>query len=118
MKLIKSSEKSEVSLLNILTNNFPNFQDHSIYKGHQIHFYKHSQLLISHIYNKFSGKGIGEFSDIDELTVFADYRIPQLLWAEGVFEYGQQLREVIMRKEVITDREMEAEIRASTVVVG
>jgi hypothetical protein len=85
VKLVKSSNKSAITLLNILTNDFPNFQDHSIYKGHQIHFYKRSQLLISHIYNKFCGKGIGEFIDIDELTMFPDYRVPQLLEAEGVF---------------------------------
>lgn len=48
-----------VELLNILTANFPNFQDHSIYKGHQIHFYKRSQILIGDIYAKFEGKGCG-----------------------------------------------------------
>jgi hypothetical protein len=55
---------SAVRLLSILTSNFPNFQDHAIYKGHQIHFYKRAQILIGDIWAHFQGKGIGEFTDI------------------------------------------------------
>lgn len=88
MELILLANKSAVALLNILTSNFPNFQDHSIYKGHQIHFYKRAQILIGDIFGKFNGKGLGEFIDIDQLTMFPDYRVPQILEAEGVFEYS------------------------------
>lgn len=57
--LIAQANKSAVELLNILTANFLNFQDHSVYKGHQIHFYKRAQILIRDIYAKFNGKGCG-----------------------------------------------------------
>jgi hypothetical protein len=114
--LITSANKSAVALLNILTTHFPNFQDHSIYQGHQIHFYKRAQILIGDIYGKFNGKELGEFLDIDQLTMFPDYRVPQILEAEGVFEYSEQLKAIIMNKEVITDREIEGEIRASSVI--
>jgi hypothetical protein len=56
-----------------------NFQDHSIYEGHQIHFYKRGQILIKDIHGRFNGTGVGEFKDIDELTMFPDYRVPQVL---------------------------------------
>lgn len=65
VKIVLSANKSVVKLLNVLTQNFPNFQDHSIYEGHQIHFYKRAQILIKDIYRKFNGKGLGEFEDID-----------------------------------------------------
>ena len=81
VNLIQLADKSAVSLLNILTSNFPNFQDHSIYEGHQIHFYKRAQILIGDIYGKFNGCGLGEFKDIDQLTMFPDYRVPQILQA-------------------------------------
>jgi len=77
--LIEMANKSAVALLNILTKNFPNFQDHSIYQGHQIHFYKRAQILIGDIFGKFNGEGLGEFNDIDQLTMFPDYRVPQIL---------------------------------------
>jgi hypothetical protein len=57
--LIKQADKSAVNLLNLFTENFPNFQDHSIYKGHQVHFYKRGQILIADIWGKFQGKGLG-----------------------------------------------------------
>jgi hypothetical protein len=57
--LIEKANKSAVALLNILTQNFMNFQDHSIYEGHQIHFYKRGQILIKDIHGRFNGSGIG-----------------------------------------------------------
>ena len=36
-----------------------NFQDHSIYEGHQIHFYKRGQILIKDIHGRFNGAGVG-----------------------------------------------------------
>lgn len=59
VSLVTSANKSAVALLNILTTNFPNFQDHSIYQGHQIHFYKRAQILIGDIFGKFNGKDLG-----------------------------------------------------------
>lgn len=59
LSIVETANKSAVKLLDILTSNFSNFQDHSIYKGHQIHFYKRAQILIADIYAKFEGKGAG-----------------------------------------------------------
>jgi hypothetical protein len=78
-EVIKAGEGSAVKLLNVLTQNFPNFQDHSIYEGHQVHFYKRGQILIGDLYGRFEGKGLGAFYDIDQLTMFPDYRVPQVL---------------------------------------
>ena len=58
-EIINQADKSAVKLLDILTSNFPNFQDHSIYKGSQIHFYKRSQILIGDIFGRFNGTGLG-----------------------------------------------------------
>ena len=63
-------------MLDILTANFINFQDHAIYKGRQVYFYKRAQILIADLYGAFMGKSYGAFSDIDQLTMFPDYRVP------------------------------------------
>lgn len=57
--LVASAHKSAVRLLNILCETFPSLQDHSIYRGHQVHFYKRAQLLISCIYQEFRGQAVG-----------------------------------------------------------
>ena len=75
-----------------------------VYKGCQVHFYKRAQILIGDIYSKYKGKGLGQFTDIDQITMFPDYRVPQILQAEGVFEYSQHLWNKIKSKEQITDR--------------
>lgn len=97
-----------MAFLNLLTENFDNFQDHMIYKGHQIHFYKRAQILIGDIYAKYQGKGLGHFSDIHEITMYPDYRVPQVFDNEGVFEYSEELKKKIHNKEEITDRVYEA----------
>jgi hypothetical protein len=67
------------------------FQDHGIYKGHQIHFYKLAQLLIANVWRSFKKIDLGEFYDIHELTIFPDYRVPQILRHWGVIEYSKEL---------------------------
>ena len=49
--------------------------------------------------------------------MFPDYRVPQVLETEGVFEYSEHLRQIIHSKTEITDRYLECELRASCVVV-
>ncbi|KAG2378506.1 hypothetical protein C9374_008145 [Naegleria lovaniensis] len=80
-QLIQSAQKSVKQLVSLITQYFPGFRDSCIYSktGHQIHFYKRAQIFCADIYGCFRGEGIGEFVDIHELTMFADYRVPQLL---------------------------------------
>ena len=37
------------------------------------------------------GKGLGDFHDIDRLTMFADYRVPVVLRELGVLKYSKEL---------------------------
>ena len=37
------------------------------------------------------GKGLGQFTDIDKLTMFADYRVPAALRDFGILEYSREL---------------------------
>ena len=63
-----------------------------IYGGHQIHFYKRAQIIIGFIYEKYEGKGLGYFNDIDELTMYPDYRVPQVFDHESLSEYSEYLK--------------------------
>lgn len=37
--------------------------------------YKRAQILIGDIWGACEGQGLGEFNDIDTITMFADYRL-------------------------------------------
>ena len=53
--------------------------------------YKRVQILVADIWACFEGKGIGEFTDIDSITMFADYRVPQILVHLGAMRYSDKL---------------------------
>jgi hypothetical protein len=60
----------------------------------------------------FSGKGLGSFDDIHLLTMFADYRVPQLLRDTGVMVYSDQLSAIVDAGiELLAGSEEETQIR-------
>lgn len=48
-----------------------------------IRFLKRAQILVADLWACFNGESYGEFRDIDKITIFADYRIPQILISLG-----------------------------------
>lgn len=48
-----------------------------------IRFLKRAQILVADLWACFDGESYGEFYDIDKITIFADYRIPQILISLG-----------------------------------
>lgn len=47
--------------------------------------------MVGDIWACFKGKDIGEFEDIDKITMFADYRVPQVLLHFGAMRYSNPL---------------------------
>ena len=114
--ILKLANQDCRKLLDLIINNFPSFEDSSIYKGKKIHFYKRAQLLILDIYQVFNGQGYGKFKNIRELTACADYKLPQALRRLGILNYNEELAEKVDNKvEILKDSEEEIEIRANTI---
>lgn len=117
-KMIEAAGGSAAKLVDIVTSSLPAFRDHAIFKGEQVFFYKRAQIFTADVYLAFDGKGLGAFGDISELTCFADYRLPQLMYHLGILKYDKPLQEkVSARQEIIAGSEEELEIRAATVQV-
>ena len=53
------------------------------------------QILVGDLWGAFEGKDYGKFNDIDKLTMFPDYRVPQILYHVGIFEYSESVKETI-----------------------
>ncbi len=45
--------------------------------GRQVFLYKRAQIFVGDVYGAYGGKGLGAFWDVDQLTMFADYRCVQ-----------------------------------------
>ena len=61
------------------------------YKGNKVVLHKRAQILVADLWQLFEGKGLCNFSDIDGITMFADYRVPQSLQYFGAFQYSDSL---------------------------
>ncbi|XP_050413075.1 Q-nucleotide N-glycosylase 1 isoform X2 [Patella vulgata] len=92
---IKQSEKSAQSLLKLVVEDFPAYRDEAEYNGKKVAFYKRAQILIADVWGCCEGQGYGEFNDIDTITMFADYRIPQCLVYFGALKYSDDLLQTL-----------------------
>lgn len=116
VKLILNSNKSTKTLLRKIYTEIPYFDDIQIYNKKKIYFLKKAQILIADIYGAFEGKGLGDFKDMDYLTCFADYKIPQILNHFGILQYSPYLSEKISKGKLIKKgSKEEIEIRANTI---
>eukprot|EP00884_Botryococcus_braunii_P015204 jgi/Botrbrau1/23685/Bobra.55_2s0065.1 len=114
--LVRSASGSAVRLVEAVTAAFPGFRDHAIYRGRQVFFYKRAQIFVGDIWGAFGGEGLGRFEDIDQVTMFADYRVPVVLRQMGILTYSPALADKVdTRQELMAGSEDEIEIRAATI---
>jgi len=125
---VKECEKDATRLVKKIIDEFCCYRDQAIYNGEQIFFYKRAQILVSDIYlayldikeaNKNTDENdIINFTKetISQLTMFADYRVPQILKAKGILKYDKHLTDLINnKKEIPHGSKEEVEIRAATI---
>ena len=88
------------------------FADVSVYDGRRVAFLKRAQIAAADL----SRAGVEQFSDIAELTLFADNLVPHVLRIDGVLEFDPDLVARINRGELlIHDSPEEVEMRACAV---
>lgn len=113
---VEAAGASAIALVRQVLDDFPSFRDEAGYHGQSVRFYKRAQILCADVYGSFLGRSWGHFADLDQLTVFADYKLPQVLREVGVLEYGPDLADRVDRLQVLPyGSEGEVEIRAATV---
>jgi hypothetical protein len=120
INLVRAAKQSAVACVRLIVSNLPGFRDEAIYKSCQVFLYKRAQICVGDLWAAYgqgtAGASPFAFTDIDQLTCFADYRIPQLFRSQGVFVYTAKLAATIdSRRELAASCEEEVEIRACTV---
>lgn len=119
--VVSCANKSASRLVKIVTDNFIGFRDTSVYRGTLVHFYKRAQILIGDIWAAYGRPTDPShpffFHDLDQLTMFADYRIPQILRSFGILLYSPSLEQSVDNCiEIPFGSEEEIAIRAATVI--
>ncbi len=116
VNVLEQAGHSAVTLINEVVANFPSFNDVASYQGKTVYLYKRAQLLVADLYGAFEGQGYGNFFDLDQLTIFADYKLPQVLRHYHVLEYDPHLAYLVDNYlPVAPGSPEEVEIRASTI---
>ncbi|EED13144.1 conserved hypothetical protein [Talaromyces stipitatus ATCC 10500] len=113
---IYDANKSAAALVNLLADEFSCFRDEASFDGRTVRFYKRAQILVADLWACFDGESYGEFNDIDKITMFADYRIPQMLHQLGCLLYSPPLESHIRRREPIkSGSKWEMELRGTSI---
>jgi len=100
-------------LVERLAAEFPRYNDVSMYDGHEIKFYKLTQLGFWQIYSGLKDTGAFKLEDPQKMTAFADYIVPVALRVMGITSYSPALEKAINTFEMIPrDSPQEIEIRA------
>ncbi len=113
--LVESARGDAARLAQLVAENFSSFNDMAVYDNREVRFFKRAQILVTDIWGAFGGKDWGAFNNIDQLTAFADYKLPQILRAWGILRYAPSLaRRVNAQIELAAGSPEEIEIRAAT----
>lgn len=102
--------------MNLLAEHFPCFRDEGRFEGKRVRFLKRAQIFVADLWAAFDDQSYGHFKDIDKITMFADYRIPQILHTFGVMSYSPPLEAHIRaKKEIPSGSSYESQIRGCSI---
>ena len=87
---LKNCNKSAMELLKTVVSDFKCFDDTHDFHGEKVSIHKRAQILVADLWQLFEGQGLCDFSDIDDITMFADYRVPQSLQYFEALQYRSQ----------------------------
>lgn len=115
INVLELSGYDTVKLVNLVMNNFPSFRDVSVLDGGQVIFLKRAQIVASDM-SYILKDGPQKLTNLDALTAFADYKLPQVIRMFGLMNYEKSLAKKVDNSEDIPhDSREEIEIRAATV---
>jgi len=108
-------EKTGMSAMGLVdaVSRWENFADFSVYKGHEVPFLKRAQILAADMHLSYGGT---LFTDMDQVTIFADNQVPHVLHLDGVLSYSDDLSGKIASGHLFEQGDpQEVEIRAAVI---
>uniref|UniRef100_A0A3P9Q210 Queuosine 5'-phosphate N-glycosylase/hydrolase n=1 Tax=Poecilia reticulata TaxID=8081 RepID=A0A3P9Q210_POERE len=103
-------------LVELIVEKIPSYRDEVTYEGRKISFNKRAQILVADFWAVTEARGEGYIINMDCLTMFADYRVPQALVYLGVLQYSDALMEALKNGELLPSGDRrEVEIRGCSI---
>jgi hypothetical protein len=115
-RMIERASRSAPALARLLATEFSSFADETSFADQIVYFYKRAQICCSDLYGAARGREWGDLTDLDCLTAFADYKVPQVLRELGIITYVDELADLVDRRvRFPPGSNGEVEIRAATI---
>jgi hypothetical protein len=113
--MVEAADGSAGRLIELFRK-MPYFDDVAPYDDLKVPFYKRAQIVAADLAVAFEGRSWGLFTDLDQLTIFADNLVPHVLRMDGILSYERPLLYRIMAETPIAaGSPEEVEIRACAV---
>jgi hypothetical protein len=114
--LVEAAEGSAQGVVRLLADKLTSFGDRATYLDAEVFFYKRAQVFVADLHGAFANRAWGRFNDVDQLTAFSDYKLPQVLRNLGIFQYTPELARKVDHHVLLTAGGLEeVEIRANTI---
>lgn len=118
LNIIKKGQFDAVKIVEVLVKDFPKiFNDTANYHSQKVVFHKRAQLVPAHLVDLENfGLISKKITNYNQLTAFADYKVPQILRKFNILEYNNGLAKKIDNLiEIPAGSDEEIEIRANTI---
>lgn len=121
LEMIKDAKGSAVSLVEIVRSNLSSYRDQCEYKGRTVYILKRAQIFAADLHYAFLGDNCIDarhcvFNDIDKITMFADYRVPQALRYLNLLHYDDELENTLKTNpHLAPGSPLEVEIRGCSI---
>jgi len=113
---VESVNRKAWQLAVLLMTNFDSFRDVTRYGDQPVYLMKRAQICALDLSIAWEANGHGPLDGLEELTAFADYRVPQGLRQLGILRFDADLADRIQRQELLAPGSPEeVEIRATTI---
>lgn len=113
---ISQAENDARKMVDLIVDKLPSYRDEAVYEGQKISFYKRAQILVADFWGIMEARGEGDIPNLDHLTMFADYRVPQALIHLGALRYSNTLLETLKKGELLSSGDRrEVEIRGCSI---
>lgn len=113
---VESVNRKAWPLAVLLMTNFDSFRDVARYNDQPVYLMKRAQICALDLSIAWTAHDYGSLDGLDELTAFADYRVPQGLRHLGILRVEPALEARIERQKLLAAGGLEeVEIRAATI---
>ncbi|MEZ6084976.1 MAG: queuosine salvage family protein [Phycisphaerae bacterium] len=116
---VDRTDQDASGIVEILARDFPSFRDVAMHSSESVVFLKRAQICVADLHRTLTANGLGGLGGLESLTVFADYRLPQLFRHVGALVLNPQLAATVDQElEVANGAAEEVELRAVTIWIA